>query len=325
MNKAIPDFGKVAVLMGGRSAEREISFMSGNGVLHALRAQGVDAHAFDPHEPDLSELKAQGFARCFIALHGRFGEDGTVQGALELLGIPYTGSGVMASSIAIDKTMTKRVWMAEGLPTPAYVLLQKNNLDALSQKQLIESLGLPLIVKPAREGSSIGVFKVTQASQLPQALEQAALSDNDVLCEQFISGDEVTCPVLGQGEQAVALPLIRIIAPAGNYDYQHKYFTNETQYLVPAGLPEGEEQAIQAQVLKAYRVLGCKGWGRVDVMIDGQTRKPYLLEVNTSPGMTSHSLVPMSALAAGMDYAHLCMHLLAGASLEHELSQGARA
>jgi D-alanine-D-alanine ligase len=317
MSNTTFNFGKVAVLMGGKSAEREVSFMSGNGVLAALRARGVDAHAFDPAERDLADLKKEGFQRCFIALHGRFGEDGTVQGALELLGIPYTGSGVMASSIAIDKTMTKRVWLSEHVPTPRYVLLTQNNLGEQAQAQLLQTLGLPLIVKPAREGSSIGVAKVNHASELPQALQAAAECDTDVLCEQFIAGDEVTCPVLGDGEAAHALPVIRIVAPAGNYDYQHKYFTDDTQYLVPSGLPEAEEKAIQALVVKAYQVLGCKGWGRVDVMIDAHTRKPYLLEINTSPGMTSHSLVPMSAKAAGMDYESLCMHLLANAGLEH--------
>ena len=316
MSNTSAHFGKVAVLMGGQSAEREVSFMSGNGVLNALRNRGVDAHAFDPAERDLADLKKEGFQRCFIALHGRFGEDGTVQGALELLGIPYTGSGVMASSIAIDKTMTKRVWLSENVPTPRYVVLKQNNLDAQAQAHVIQTLGLPLIVKPAREGSSIGVAKVTQASELPAALQAAVACDTDVLCEQFIAGDEVTCPVLGEGETAYALPVIRIVAPAGNYDYQNKYFTDDTQYLVPSGLPESEEKAIQAHVVKAYQVLGCKGWGRVDVMIDAATRKPYLLEINTSPGMTGHSLVPMSAKAAGMDYESLCMHLLAQAGLE---------
>jgi D-alanine-D-alanine ligase len=309
--------GKVAVLMGGRSAEREVSFMSGQGVLTALRAQGVDAHPFDPAERNLSDLKKENFDRCFIALHGRFGEDGTVQGALELLGIPYTGSGVMASSIAIDKTMTKRVWLSEGIPTPQYVLLKNDNLGEVAQAHVLQTLGLPLIVKPAREGSSIGVFKVVEATELSHALQEAAKCDTDILCEQFIAGDEVTCPVLGDGDHAQALPVIRIVAPAGNYDYENKYFTDDTQYLVPSGLPEAEELAIQAHVLKAYRVLGCRGWGRVDVMIDAKTRRPYLLEINTSPGMTSHSLVPMSAKAAGMDYEALCMHLLRNAGLEH--------
>ena len=317
MSTASLNFGKVAVLMGGQSAEREISFMSGHGVLAALKSQGVDAHAFDPAERNLSDLQQEGFQRCFIALHGRFGEDGTVQGALELLGIPYTGSGVMASSIAIDKIMTKRVWLSENVPTPRYVLLKQNNMGPEAQAHVLQSLGLPIIVKPAREGSSIGVTKVMQASELLKALEDAAQCDADILCEQFISGDEVTCPILGEGDDAIALPVIRIVAPAGNYDYQNKYFTNDTQYLVPSGLPEAEEKAIQALSIKAYQGLGCKGWGRVDVMIDALTRQPSLLEINTSPGMTSHSLVPMSAKAAGMTYEDLCIHLLASASLEH--------
>ena len=322
MNAVNTSLGKVAVLMGGRSAEREVSLMSGQGVLKALRAQGVDAHAFDPAERDLSELKREGFARCFIALHGRFGEDGTVQGALELLGIPYTGSGVMASSIAIDKTMTKRVWIAEGVPTPAYVLVRRDQWQQVDAAALVAQIGLPMIVKPASEGSSIGVFKVLSAAQLPAALAQAAACDADILCEQFIAGDEVTCPVLGEGDQARALPVIRIVAPEGNYDYQNKYFTHDTQYLVPCGLPQGEEQAIQAWVLKAYKVLGCKGWGRIDVMIDAASRRPYLLEINTSPGMTGHSLVPMSALAAGISYEALCVQLLHSAALEHAAPQG---
>jgi D-alanine-D-alanine ligase len=311
------NLGQVAVLMGGRSAEREVSLMSGSGVLTALQASGVDAHAFDPAERDLSELKREGFDRCFIALHGRYGEDGTVQGALELLGIPYTGSGVMASSIAMDKTMTKRVWLAEGLPTPRYVLVRREQLAQVSADDLVAQLGLPLIVKPAREGSSIGVTKVTQVAQIAEALAQAAQCDADVLCEQCIVGDEVTCPVLGDGDAAHALPVIRIVAPEGNYDYQNKYFTDDTQYLVPSGLPAGEEQAIQALVVKAYQVLGCRGWGRVDVMIDAATRAPYLLEINTSPGMTGHSLVPMSARAAGISYEALCCQLLAAAALDH--------
>ncbi|PUE53932.1 D-alanine--D-alanine ligase [Limnohabitans parvus] len=311
------NLGKVAVLMGGRSAEREVSLMSGQGVLKALQVSGVDAHAFDPAERDLSDLKREGFDRCFIALHGRYGEDGTVQGALELLGIPYTGSGVMASSIAMDKTMTKRVWLAEGLPTPAYVLVHREHLGQVSVDGLIKALGLPMIVKPAREGSSIGVTKVLTAEELPAALAAAGVCDADILCEQCIVGDEVTCPVMGAGETSRALPVIRIVAPAGNYDYQNKYFTDDTQYLVPSGLSAAEEAAIEALVVKAYQVLGCRGWGRIDVMIDGATRKPYLLEINTSPGMTGHSLVPMSARASGLSYEALCCQLLASATLDH--------
>jgi D-alanine-D-alanine ligase len=316
------NLGKVAVLMGGRSAEREVSLMSGAGVLKALQASGVDAHAFDPAERDLAELKKEGFARCFIALHGRYGEDGCVQGALELLGIPYTGSGVMASSIAMDKAMTKRVWLAEGLPTPRYVLVRREDVGRVDAAALVRELGLPLIVKPAREGSSIGVSKVTALDQVASALQQAAACNDDILCEQCIVGDEVTCPVLGEAGSARALPVIRIVAPQGNYDYQNKYFTDDTQYLVPCGLPAGEEATIQALVVKAYQVLGCRGWGRIDVMIDASTRKPCLLEINTSPGMTGHSLVPMSARVDGMSYEQLCLHLLQGATLDHAERQG---
>jgi D-alanine-D-alanine ligase len=314
-------FGKVAVLMGGKSAEREVSLMSGAGVLKALQSKGVDAHAYDPAERDLVELKRKGFKRCFIALHGRFGEDGTVQGALELLGIPYTGSGVMASAISIDKVMTKRVWLAEGVPTPQYRLLKRGAYGREQMMKLPDDLGLPLIVKPAREGSSIGVAKVQGYSEVHAAVDAAAALDADVLCEQFVAGDEVTCPILGSGDSARALPVIRIVAPEGNYDYQNKYFTDDTKYLVPCGLPDGEEAAIQEMVVKAYRVLGCRGWGRIDVMIDAATRKPYLLEINTSPGMTGHSLVPMSARAAGISYEDLCLQLLADAALDQQ--QGA--
>ncbi len=305
--------GKVAVLMGGRSAEREVSLMSGNGVLAALRSKGVDAHAFDPAEREMGELKREGFQRCFIALHGRFGEDGTVQGALELMGIPYTGPGVMASSVAMDKLMTKRIWIAEGLATPAW--RQVHSAD--ETLAAFRALGSPMIVKPVREGSTIGLTKVTSEAQCAAAYELAARLDPLVMCEQFIAGDEVTCPVLGTGADARALPVIRIVAPEGNYDYQNKYFTDDTKYLVPCGLPEGEEAAIQALVLKAYLTLDCRGWSRADVMIDAKTRKPWLLEINTSPGMTGHSLVPMSAKAAGLSYEDLCVALLATASLDH--------
>lgn len=323
MSQSTSNFGKVAVLMGGLSAEREISLMSGQGVVEALRAKGVDAYAFDPAERDLGELKKDGFSRCFIALHGRFGEDGTVQGALELLGIPYTGSGVMASSMAIDKVMTKRVLLSEGLPTPRYVLLRRGAYGSAEVAAVPDELGLPLIVKPAREGSSIGLTKVTERAAMADAVAQAEKLDADILCEQFISGDEVTCPVLGTGAQARALPVIRIVAPDGNYDYQNKYFTDTTQYLVPCGLPEGEEAAIQQLVLQAFRTLNCRGWARADVMIDRATRKPYLLEINTSPGMTGHSLVPMSARAAGISYEDLCIEVLKTAALDHQQQSGA--
>jgi len=306
-------FGKVAVLMGGRSAEREVSLMSGTGVLKALRSKGVDAHAFDPAERDLLDLKREGFARCFIALHGRFGEDGTVQGALELLGIPYTGPGVMASAVAMDKLMTKRIWLAEGLATPAWRQVH----SAAETRDAFAVLGSPMIVKPVREGSTIGLSKVTSVAQCDAAWALASQQDPMVMCEQFIAGDEVTCPVLGTDDEARALPVIRIVAPDGNYDYQNKYFTDDTKYLVPCGLPDGEEAAIQALVLQAYRTLGCRGWARADVMIDAVTRKPWLLEINTSPGMTGHSLVPMSARAAGISYEDLCVMLLASAARDN--------
>ena len=316
--------GKVAVLMGGSSAEREVSRMSGAGVLAALRARGVDAHGFDPAEQDMGQLRQQGFARCFIALHGRHGEDGTVQGALELLGIAYTGSGVMASSVAMDKVMTKRIWDAVGLPTPRYVCLAPGGQDQQAQQAAVARLGLPLIVKPPHEGSSIGVTKVEQGQQLAQAVALSARYDPVVLCEEFIEGEEVTCPVLGQGAGARALPVVRIRAPDGAYDYQHKYFTDDVKYQCPSGLPEHEEREIQRLVLAAYQSLGCRGWGRADLMIRASDRKPFLLEMNTSPGMTSHSLVPMSARAAGIDYESLCLQVLAMASLDSRLGVGAQ-
>jgi D-alanine-D-alanine ligase len=306
-------FGKVAVLLGGRSAEREVSLMSGTGVLAALKSRGVDAHAFDPAERELGDLKREGFDRVFITLHGRFGEDGTVQGALELMGIPYTGPGVMASAVAMDKLMTKRIWIAEGLPTPAWRQVH----SAAQTREAFEALGSPMIVKPVREGSTIGLTKVTSAAQCEAAYTLAAGQDPMVMCEQFIAGDEVTCPVLGSGAQARALPVIRIVAPDGNYDFQHKYYTDDTQYLVPCGLPAGEEAAIQALVLKAFHALDCRGWARADVMIDGRTRQPWLLEINTSPGMTGHSLVPMSARATGLSYEDLCLQVLASAALDN--------
>ena len=307
---------KVAVLMGGHSAERDISLMSGQGVLDALTSQAVNAHAFDPSKQSLLGLKAQGFTHAFIALHGRHGEDGTVQGALELMGISYTGSGVMPSAIAMDKHMTKRIWMAEGLSTPKAVWLTPSQQTTQAIAAIPAQLGLPLIVKPPHEGSSIGVSKVTHADQLQAAVTLATGYDPYLLCEAFIQGEEVTCPVLGEGDDAVALPVVRIAAPDGAYDYQNKYFTDDVRYHCPSGLPEAEEQAIQALCVAAYRTLGCRGWGRADVMIRASDRQAFLLEMNTSPGMTSHSLVPMSAKAAGISYADLCLRLLKQARLD---------
>jgi len=293
-------FGKVAVLLGGTSAEREVSLMSGGGVLKALQSQGVDAHAFDPAERDLGALGREGFARVFIALHGRHGEDGTVQGALELMGIPYTGSGVMASAIAMDKVMTKRVWLAEGLPTPAWVWLAPDRQARADIVGVPDALGLPLIVKPPREGSSIGITKVTGYSQMQDAVALSARYDADVLCEEFIEGIELTCPVLGQGASARALPVIRIDAPGGNYDFEHKYYSDETGYRCPSGLSAADEAEVRRLTVAAYRALGCRGWGRADLMQRASDGAVFLLEMNTSPGMTGHSMVPMSARDAGM-------------------------
>jgi D-alanine-D-alanine ligase len=310
------NLGRVAVLLGGTSAEREISLMSGAGVLAALQSQGVDAHAFDPAGRDLGDLKREGFTRAFIALHGRGGEDGTVQGALELLGIPYTGSGVMASAIAMDKVMTKRVWAGLGLPTPRSITLSAKEQTRERLRTVPDELGLPLIVKAPHEGSSIGVVKVQGYSDMQGAVAEAMKYGNNVLIEEFVSGDEVTCPVIGQGEHIRALPVVKIVAPEGKYDYQNKYFTDEVQYVVPSGLPAAEEAAIQALAVAAYQALDCRGWARADFMIRATDRQPYLLEINTSPGMTSHSLVPKSAAAAGIGYEQLCLMLLAAARLD---------
>jgi len=312
--------GKVAVLMGGSSAERPVSLMSGTGVLAALQSKGVDAHAFDPAERELGDLKREGFARVFIALHGRHGEDGTVQGALELLGIPYTGSGVMASAIAMDKVMTKRVWQTENLPTPRWQWLSPERQGREDVVAVPDALGLPLIVKPPREGSSIGISKVAGYSQMQDAVNLALQYDPDVLCEEFIDGIELTCPVLGQGANARTLPVVRIDAPEGKYDFQNKYYTDVVKYGIPSGLSAAEEAEVQRLTLAAYRTLGCRGWGRADLMLRSggaqADRKIFLLEMNTSPGMTSHSLVPMSARAAGISYEDLCLLLLQSAALD---------
>ena len=298
-------FGKVAVLMGGKSAEREISLMSGKSVLAALRSKGVDAHAFDPAERDLAGLKRDGYVRCFIALHGRGGEDGTVQGALEVLGLPYTGSGVMGSAIGMDKWRTKMIWLANGLPTPRYRILTGSE----DWKTVAADLGLPLIVKPANEGSTLGLTRVNSVSQLPGAYELAAKKYRDIaLAEQFVDGPEYTAGIVAEE----ALPLIRIEAPQGNYDYRNKYFTNDTKYHCPCGLEPAEEDGLKTLALQAFRLVGCSGWGRVDLMLDAQ-RRPWLLEVNTIPGMTDHSLVPMAARARGFAFEDLVIAILEGA------------
>ncbi len=294
-------FGKVAVLLGGRSAEREVSLKSGNMVLHALRKRGIDAHGFDPRERDLAALAAEKFDRVFIALHGRYGEDGTLQGALELMGIPYTGSGVLASALAMDKWRTKLVWQACGIPTPPYELLTA----ASDLKAVVARLGLPIMVKPANEGSSIGMSKVTAAAGLDEAYALAANYDSVVLAERFIEGTEITAGVLG-GD---ALPLIRLETPRAFYDYEAKYVSNDTRYIIPCGLAADAEAALQRQVLAAFNALGCSGWGRVDLMLD-RAGKPYFIEVNTSPGMTDHSLVPMAARHAGLSFEDLVVRIL---------------
>jgi D-alanine-D-alanine ligase len=299
--------GKVAVLMGGPSAEREISLISGNAVLAALQGKGVDAHAFDPAERELFDLKREGFARVFIALHGRFGEDGTVQGALETMRIPYTGSGVMASALAMDKWRTKLVWDASGIPTPRFAMVKATTDWA----KLADLLGLPIIVKPAHEGSTIGLSKVHSAADLPAAYELAARYDDEVIAEEFIEGRELTAAVLGD----TALPLVRIEAPQGNYDYQNKYFTDDTRYYCPAGLSEALEEELRQVTLKSFRVLGCRGWGRADLILRPDGSYSFL-EMNTSPGMTGHSLVPMAAKAAGLGYADLCVKILDDARLD---------
>lgn len=309
MNK---ELGKVGVLFGGRSAEREVSIMSGTGVLEALLSKGVDAHAFDPAEKTLAELAAQKFDRVFIALHGCYGEDGSLQGALEQLGIPYTGSGVLASALAMNKAMTKRVWLASGLSTPKFAMLS----EASDWSAIAQYLELPLIVKPVHEGSTFGLTKVTEIAQLPAAYALAAKYDRAVIAEQFIEGIEVTCAVLGKEENAHALPLIQVVPKDAIYDYQQKYFTNDTKYFCPADIPNEQAHAIQEMIVASYRTLGCRGWGRADVMIRASDNKAFLIEMNTSPGMTGHSLVPMAAKAAGMDYAELCVEILKMAELD---------
>lgn len=312
---AMPDpkaMGKVAVLCGGRSAECEVSRMSGAGVLAALRSSGVDAHEFDPAQRPFDDLAREGFTRAFIALHGRYGEDGTVQGALELLGIPYTGSGVMASAIAMDKVYAKRIWMTHGLRTPDFVLAR----SAREVADAAARLGVPMAVKPSREGSTIGFTKLLSIDDSAAAFDAAREHDVDVLCEAFVEGRELTVAVLGSGDAAQALPIIEIVAPGGSYDYRNKYFSDDTRYLCPASLDAALADSIGELALAAYRAVDCEGWGRVDVMLRRGDDAPFLLEVNTSPGMTGHSLVPMAARAVGISYEELCLRILASARLK---------
>jgi D-alanine-D-alanine ligase len=318
VSDTITNFGKVGVLFGGRSAERDVSIMSGTGVLQALKSRGIDAHGFDPAERSLAELAAEEFDCVFIALHGRYGEDGSLQGALEQLGIPYTGSGVMASSVGMDKITTKIIWLSKNIPTPRYATVTPgDDLDAV-----VAELGLPLIVKPPLEGSTIGITKVEKAEQFEAAVALAAGFDEVILAEEFVTGREFTVAVLGSGKGARALPIVEIVAPQGNYDYQNKYFSDDTRYHCPADLPAELTAAIQKHAVDAYRALGCEGWGRVDVLVRERDMRPFLLEVNTSPGMTSHSLVPMAARAEGISYEELCVEILRSARCKMVKAQG---
>jgi len=314
----ITNFGKVGVLYGGRSAEREVSIMSGTGVLQALKSRGIDAHGFDPAERSLADLAAENFDCVFIALHGRYGEDGSLQGALEQLGIPYTGSGVMASSVGMDKITTKIIWLSKNIPTPKYATVAPgDDLD-----KIVAELGLPLIVKPPLEGSTIGITKVERAEEFEAAVALAAGFDEVILAEEFVTGREFTVAVLGTGKDARALPIVEIVAPQGNYDYQNKYFTDDVKYLCPAPLDAALTEEIQKHAVDAYRALGCEGWARIDVLVRESDMRPFLLEVNTSPGMTGHSLVPMAARAVGISYEDLCIEILRSARCKMVKAQG---
>lgn len=309
-------FGRVGVLFGGRSSERDISILSGTAVLRALRQCGVDAHGFDPASHSLAQLESAGFDRMFLVLHGRFGEDGAMQGVLEILRIPYTGSGVQASAIAIDKITAKKIWESVGLPTPAWAAHCRG--EALAPD--LARLGKDLVVKPVSEGSTFGVTKLAAADRLALegAIATALQFDSRALIEEQIRGRELTCAVLGEGRNAHALPLVEIRAPDANYDYQNKYFNDATQYLCPAPLDAALSRQISELCVRAYRAIGARGWGRIDVMLreEGGIERPYLLELNTAPGMTDHSLVPMAARAAGLSFADLVLQILGEARLE---------
>ena len=295
------NFGKVAVLMGGPSAEREVSLKSGNAVLAALKRQDVDAHGIDADKSTLRLLEDGGFDRVFIVLHGRWGEDGVIQGALEVLDIPYTGSGVLGSALGMDKLRSKYLWSAAGIPTPEYDMLE----PGIDLGKVATKLGLPMFVKPAREGSSLGISKAKTVAELKAAWETAAKYDDQVIAERFIDGAELTCGILGDR----ALPLIRIETDREFYDYEAKYILDTTRYLCPCGLPADRERAIQALAQRAFDALGCSGWGRVDFMLD-KAGQAYALEVNTVPGMTDHSLVPKAAKQAGIDFDQLVLRIL---------------
>lgn len=308
-NTLTSKFGKVAVLLGGESGEREVSLKSGNAVLAALLRQGVDAHAFDTANQELSALK--GFDRVMINLHGRGGEDGTIQGVLELMGIPYTGSGVMASSVGMDKWRTKLLWKALDIATPDFEMV-----NAQSDFVAIESkLGLPLFVKPANEGSSIGITKVKKRGELEAAYLLAAKADPLVIAEKFVGGGEYTVGILEDAKTGLtALPIIRIVPKNEFYDYEAKYLRDDTEYLCPCGLGTEKEKQIQAEALQAFRAIGCTGWGRIDFLMD-EKGSHYFLEVNTSPGMTDHSLVPMAAKASGISFDALVIKIMESANV----------
>ena len=311
-------FGKVGVLFGGRSSEREVSIMSGTGVLNALRARGIDAHAFDPATQSLGELEAAKFDRVFITLHGRGGEDGAIQGVLETLQVPYTGSGVQASAIAIDKVFTKRLWETHKLPTPRYRVIETDERAHLND--VADALRLPLIVKPPNEGSTIGITRVRGYSGMREAFALARKYDDVVLAEEFIDGRELTCAILGEGGEAEALPLVEIRAPDANYDYHNKYFGEQTKYLCPAPIDAALSEKVRQLSVRAYNALGARGWGRIDIMLS-KSNGPYLLELNTSPGMTGHSLVPIAARAVGISYEDLVLRILSLATLDRKVAQ----
>ena len=322
MSVAKENLGKVAVLFGGVSAEREVSIKSGTMVHAALIKQGVDAHLFDPAERNVFDLKAEGFDRAFIALHGRFGEDGTLQGALELMGVPYTGSGVLASALAMNKVRTKQVWLQDGLSTPLYRVLPRGTDVAAVKDEIVSALDLPMFVKPPHEGSSLGAGKVETADELQAACELAWKYDTHALIEQCVEGRELTCAVLGHGETAQVLPIVEIKAPEGDYNFHNKYKGNDTVYVCPAELSAEQTADIQAMVLEAYRALGCSGWGRADVLLRASDDKAFLLEMNTSPGMTDHSLVPMAARTFGIPYEELVVKLWCDARLHVQRTVG---
>lgn len=312
-------FGKVGVLLGGSSKEREISLLSGRNVLKALQQNNIDAYVFDPCKYNLTVLAAQNFDRIFIALHGCLGEDGAMQGALEQLRIPYTGSGVMASAIAMNKIITKRIWLACNLPTPNFLVLDTTSITALCAEKfskICDILSLPLIFKTPCQGSTIGIIKIKNYHEIPRGLSLCAAYNTEILAEEFVIGRELTVPVLGYKNNAYALPIVEIRAQHGEYGYYQKYFDDTTKYLCPAPLDSSLTKYIQALAVESYNSLNCRGWARIDFILRACDNKPFLLEINTSPGMTNHSLVPISAKEIGMHYIDLCCEILKTATLD---------